>query len=250
MNLLCFKLHADAPLFSLASVVSIIGFGRRIAKTTDPIIEQVIKIMHLAADLNVPGKKFPMLMETFPCEQLASCISDLDLTPYSPRQIPHVNFPWKNGLGGDGRARGKHFFYALAEEANSEPSHENCYVQKLFEEAPKYNLRKEGIASLTGNLFGAGSDTSSSTLITFVLTCCAFPEILVPAWTELDRVAGCHRSPTFDDEPNLPYVKAFMKEVLRWRSVAVIGGQPHAPIQDDYYKGYLIPKNTCVQGNV
>lgn len=49
-------------------------------------------------------------------------------------------------------------------------------------------------------------------------------------------MVGPHRSPTFEDEANLPYVKAFMKEVLRWRSVAIIGGQPHAPIQDDYYK--------------
>jgi cytochrome P450 len=56
-----------------------------------------------------------------------------------------------------------------------------------------------------------------------------------------------------------------VKEVFRWRSVAIIGGQPHAPIQDDVYKvsprtllqistnyiqGYLIPKGTWVQGNV
>jgi cytochrome P450 len=92
------------------------------------------------------------------------------------------------------------------------------------------------IASLAGNLFGAGSDTSSSTLITFVLACCAFPEALVPAWEELDRVVGPGRSPSLDDEPSLVYVKAFVKEVFRWRSVAIIGGQPHAPIQDDVYK--------------
>lgn len=89
---------------------------------------------------------------------------------------------------------------------------------------------------MAGNLFGAGSDTSSSTLVTFVLACCAFPEVLPKAWEELDRVVGPYRSPSWDDEPNLPYVKAFVKEVFRWRSVAIIGGQPHAPIQDDYYK--------------
>lgn len=49
-----------------ASVVSIVGFGRRIATFTDPIITEVIAVMQRAADLNVPGKKFPMLMETFP----------------------------------------------------------------------------------------------------------------------------------------------------------------------------------------
>jgi hypothetical protein len=50
------------------SVVSIIGFGRRIARIDDPIITEVIALMHRAAALNVPGKTFPMLMETFPCK--------------------------------------------------------------------------------------------------------------------------------------------------------------------------------------
>ena len=48
------------------SVVSIIGFGR--VSTACPIITEVITLMHLAADLNVPGKRFPMLMETFPSQ--------------------------------------------------------------------------------------------------------------------------------------------------------------------------------------
>ena len=123
-------------------------------------------------------------------------------------------------------------------------------MKKLFDEAPNYDLQPAEIASLTGNLFGAGSDTSSSTLVTFVLACCAFPEALPKAWEEIDRVVGPGRSPTMDDEPNLPYIKALVKEVFRWRSVAIIGGQPHAPIQDDEYKGWLIPKGTWVQGNV
>lgn len=56
------------------SVVSIIGFGRRVASVTDPIITEVIAVMHRAADLNVPGKTFPMLMETFPSRRTNCCI--------------------------------------------------------------------------------------------------------------------------------------------------------------------------------
>lgn len=48
------------------SVVSVIAFGRRVARADDPIITEVIALMQLAADLNVPGKTFPMLLETFP----------------------------------------------------------------------------------------------------------------------------------------------------------------------------------------
>ncbi|KAI1440812.1 cytochrome P450 [Annulohypoxylon stygium] len=213
------------------SVVSIIAFGRRVQSWDDPIITEVIAVMHLAADLNVPGKSFPMLMETFPW--LA--------------KFPNEIAPWKYGLGKKGSF---HFFYALADEAAEKKGHKDSFVNHLFSERPKYNLQKAEISSLTGNLFGAGSDTSSSTLITFILACCAFPEALVPAWEELDRVVGPYRSPSWEDEDSLPYIKAFVKEVLRWRSVAIIGGQPHAPTQDDYYNGWLIPKGAWIQGNV
>ncbi|KAL6166494.1 hypothetical protein ACJQWK_07845 [Exserohilum turcicum] len=217
------------------SVVSIIGFGRRVASSDDPIITEVVALMHRAADLNVPGKTFPMLMETFPA--LA--------------RVPTEYAPWKHGMGSKKKShRGHDFFYSLASEANEKPGHDDCYAKMLFREQEKYGLRKEEISSLAGNLFGAGSDTSSSTLITAVLAMRAFPETLNAAWEELDRVVGPDRSPSFEDDANLPYIRAFVKEVFRWRSVAIIGGQPHAPVQDDYYNGYLIPQSTWVQGNV
>ena len=49
-----------------ASIVSIIAYGRRIPSCLDPIITEVIAVMHDATGLNIPGKSFPMLMETFP----------------------------------------------------------------------------------------------------------------------------------------------------------------------------------------
>ncbi|KAL4947219.1 cytochrome P450 [Aspergillus filifer] len=229
------------------SVVSIIGFDRRVRDYADPIITEVISVMRRAAELNVPGKRFPMLMESFPF--LA--------------KFPNWIAPWKHGLGG-GQGRGRPFFYALAEEAAGNPTSTSTsttptrekeelpqnYSETLFSLAAQHNLSKMEISSLAGNLFGAGSDTSSSTLVTFALACCAFPETLKPAWEELDRVVGSARSPDFEDQEQLPYVRALVKEVFRWRSVAVIGGQPHAPVRDDWYKSYYIPRGTWIQGNV
>ncbi|KAK8232213.1 cytochrome P450 [Phyllosticta capitalensis] len=216
------------------SVVSIVAFGRRVAKDDDPIITEVIASMQLAAILNVPAKSFPMLMETFPI-----------LAKFPPEIAP-----WKRGLGARRKGGNHIFFHSLAKEALETPGHDECYAKQLFAAAPKYNLSPEEISSLAGNLFGAGSDTSSSTLITFVLACCAFPDVLPAAREELDRVVGAARSPSLDDQADLPYINAFVKEVFRWRSVAIIGGQPHAPVADDEYNGWLIPKGTWVQGNV
>ncbi|KEZ41967.1 Podospora anserina S mat+ genomic DNA chromosome 4, supercontig 4 [Scedosporium apiospermum] len=224
------------------SVVSIIGFGRRVASYNDPIITEVIALMQLAADLNVPGKSFPMLMETFP------------ILAKFPRWMP-----WMRGLGSRGSGDGDYFYYTLNEEAveqyaakspAAQASRSTPFAQTLFDEKEKYNLTRREISSLTSNLFGAGADTSSSTLVTFMLACCVFREPMLKAQAELDAVIGPSRSPHWDDSPNLPYVNAFVKEVFRWRSVAIIGGQPHAPTQDDTYKGWLIPAGTWVQGNV
>lgn len=49
------------------SVVSIIGFGRRIADIDDPLITEVIAQMQNAAGMAVIAKDFPRLMESFPC---------------------------------------------------------------------------------------------------------------------------------------------------------------------------------------
>ena len=59
----------------------------------------------------------------------------------------------------------------------------------------------------------AGSDTTSSTLLSFVLAVIQQPEILKKAQTEIDAVCGTDRSPTPDDLSNLPYLKACMTEV-------------------------------------
>lgn len=226
------------------SVVSVLAFGRRVASASDPIITEVIAVMQLAAELNVPGKRFPMLMETFP------------ILAKFPRSW---GMPWMKGLGARGRNKGHYFWHSLAQEAVEQLDGRTederriiprPYVHTLFEENEKYQLPIDEISNLTGNLFGAGSDTSASTLVTFVLACCAFPDAATRAQQELDRIVGHGRSPCFEDQPSLTYVNAFVKELLRWRSVAIIGGQPHSPTADDYYKGWYIPANSWVQGNV
>ncbi|KAK1835637.1 putative cytochrome P450 E-class, group I [Podospora conica] len=224
------------------SVVSVIAFGRRVARADDPIITEVIALMQLAADLNVPGKTFPMLLETFP------------ILAKAPRFMPYFR-----SLGTRSQKSGHYFFHTLALEALAQHAAKppgalpiTPYVTTLFTASAAMSppLPVPELSALTGNLFGAGADTSSSTLITFLLACCAFPSAVAAAQRELDAVVGPSRSPTWSDRPRLPYVDAFVKEVFRWRSVAIIGGQPHAPTQDDTYKGFRIPRGTWVQGNV
>lgn len=77
----------------------------------------------------------------------------------------------------------------------------------------------------------------------------SFPEVQEKARTELDAVVGPHRLPDFDDRDALPYVCAVIKECTRWHAIAPLG-IPHRLIQDDEYRGYLIPKGTLVLPNL
>lgn len=59
----------------------------------------------------------------------------------------------------------------------------------------------------------AGSDTTASTLFSFLLATIAYPQALKKAQAEVDGVCGTSRSPTSEDIAELPYLKACMHEV-------------------------------------
>jgi hypothetical protein len=46
------------------------------------------------------------------------------------------------------------------------------------------------------------------------------------AHEELDRVVGHDRFPTWADEPNLPYLRAMIKEQHRWRTISPMSATP------------------------
>jgi cytochrome P450 len=96
-----------------------------------------------------------------------------------------------------------------------------------------------------GILCDAGVETTQVQLQIFILACLAYPEWIVTAQKELDEVVGANRLPGFEDLSKLPYLQAVLEENFRWRHI-VPAGIPHATTQDDYYKGYLIPKGSVV----
>jgi cytochrome P450 len=81
----------------------------------------------------------------------------------------------------------------------------------------------------------------------WALAMLAYPETQARAHAELDAVIGRTRLPTFADYPHLPYIRAMVKELLRWRPVAPI--MTHATIEDDWYEGMFIPKGTICLAN-
>ena len=106
-----------------------------------------------------------------------------------------------------------------------------------------------------GEIFEAGSHTTSGALEVIVLACVSRPEAMRRLQAELDENVGQSRLPTFEDLSNLPYTRAFIEEVFRWQPLAPSGvplapsGVPHAPIQEDHYDGFRIPEGSAVVAN-
>ncbi|KAF9517507.1 hypothetical protein BS47DRAFT_1359550 [Hydnum rufescens UP504] len=71
------------------------------------------------------------------------------------------------------------------------------------------------------------------------------PDIQAKAHAELDKVVGRNRLPTVDDEEDLPYIRAIIKEVERFRNPFWLS-TPHVNTEDYTYQGQFIPKDTVV----
>lgn len=112
---------------------------------------------------------------------------------------------------------------------------------------------KEGFSDdqagyITGSLLEGGSDTTSGTLVGFIQAMMVTPEVQKRAQEDIDRVVGPDRMPTIEDATSLQYVRAIVKETMRWMPTVILGA-PHSVIQDDTYMGYRIPSGATLFNN-
>ncbi|KAF6802915.1 cytochrome p450 oxidoreductase [Colletotrichum musicola] len=99
------------------------------------------------------------------------------------------------------------------------------------------------------SMYAGGADTTVSSIACFFLAMAVFPQAQRKAQEEIGRVVGQDRLPNVSDRPNLPYVEALVKEVLRWHPVAPMG-LPHTSSEDDVAEGYFIPKDALLLANI
>ncbi|KAH9065324.1 cytochrome P450 [Lactarius vividus] len=119
----------------------------------------------------------------------------------------------------------------------------------LIRDAGRHQLSNRENSWLAGTMYAAGAETTSTVMAWWTLAMLAYPETQARAQAELDAVVGRTRLPTFADYPHLPYIRAMVKEALRWRPVDPVG-LPHRSIEDDWYEGMFIPKGTICIANV
>ncbi|KDR76700.1 hypothetical protein GALMADRAFT_139595 [Galerina marginata CBS 339.88] len=121
----------------------------------------------------------------------------------------------------------------------------DCLVKTLLQSREEEQLDHLDMSILCSAFMIGGVETTASIMQWFSALIPAYPEIQAKAHEELDRVVGRDRLPTVEDEKNMPYIHAIIKEVERCHNPFWLG-TPHVNTQDFTYRGNFIPKDTVL----
>uniref|UniRef100_A0A8I6A4P2 unspecific monooxygenase n=3 Tax=Rattus norvegicus TaxID=10116 RepID=A0A8I6A4P2_RAT len=121
------------------------------------------------------------------------------------------------------------------------------YLIKWKQEShnPHLEFTLENLSVTVTDLFGAGTETTSTTLRYALLLLLKYPEVTAKVQEEIDRVVGKHRSPCMQDRSRMPYTDAMIHEVQRFIDL-IPTNLPHAVTCDIKFRNYLIPKGTTI----
>jgi cytochrome P450 len=121
----------------------------------------------------------------------------------------------------------------------------DCFLASVLKTHEKERYNDKFLSHLSGVLLEGGAETSASSIMVFIMAMAAYPDVLLKVQEEVDRVCGTSRMPCKDDIGSLPYVKACMLEILRWRPIIPLG-VPHNTTANDTYGSYTVPIDTDI----
>lgn len=220
-----FERYASGIIFRLA-------FGKTIETGHEQSVRDVFNVVHTVERVASPGS---YLVDTFP----------------SLLNLPKAIAPFKRELEWL-HQRELTLFRKLLNDVKREMetgTAPQCWERDYLERKDEFpSLTEDEAAYVVGTLFEAGAGTTAAAMMSFMLAMVLHPTWYTKLQQEVDFVYGNDRLPTLDDTPQLPTVRAVVKEVLRWRPVTA-GGVPHCSIKDDVYNNLFIPAGTNIHAN-
>ncbi|KFZ60310.1 Cytochrome P450 2D17, partial [Antrostomus carolinensis] len=135
------------------------------------------------------------------------------------------------------------------------PAYVRDFTDAFLKEMEKSKAAEEStftynnLRMVTSDLFTAGSETTSITLLWAFLYMLLHPEIQSKVQAEIDKVIGRERPPTMADQVSMPYTNAVIHEVQRYGDIVPVG-LPHMTYRDTELQGFFIPKGTTIITNL
>ncbi|XP_051501120.1 cytochrome P450 2J2 [Myxocyprinus asiaticus] len=127
----------------------------------------------------------------------------------------------------------------------------DCYLTEIQKRKDdlEAGFHEEGLHYALLDLFVAGTETTSTTLLWGFVYMMKYPEIQEKVQAEIDNVVGRSRRPNVDDRPSMPYTDAVIHEVQRMGNVVPLS-VPRMTNEDTILGGYFIPKGTQIIPNL
>ncbi|KAH9917067.1 cytochrome P450 monooxygenase [Fomitopsis serialis] len=177
----------------------------------------------------------------------------LPILKYVPAWIPGMSFKRATAKARKAVGDMEDIPYQAVKDDMATGSAKSSFTTALIEECSRKGVLtaedERDIKGAAGTLYAAGTDTSLTSMIVFILVAVQHPDVFRKAREEVDRVVGDARLPDFGDRASLPYLECIIREVYRW-CPAVTTSAPHQVAEDDVYRGYYIPKGSTVITNL
>ncbi|KAF8709014.1 Cytochrome P450, partial [Rhizoctonia solani] len=173
-------------------------YGIRCGTYHDPIIQEVEENMRMFSELLVPGGKPPV--EVFP------------LLNYLPAFVS----PWKDKCKSQFTSLHADLVDIGVQRGMKGLNSDNlAYKLRLGKESTGLTPHQE--AFICGVALEGGTDIVAGVILTCLLALISHPKAQKRAHEELDAIYNEETLPRWEDEQGLPFVRAIVKEAMRWR---------------------------------
>ncbi|XP_017294468.1 cytochrome P450 2F2 [Kryptolebias marmoratus] len=126
----------------------------------------------------------------------------------------------------------------------------DCYLDELDKQDKQDSTFSEDqLKSMNFDLYIAGTDTTSNTLLVGFLYLLNFPHVQERCQQEIDTVLEGRDQVTFEDRHNMPYVQAVIHEMQRVANILPLSVF-HCTTKDTELMGYSIPRGTIMIQNL
>ncbi|KAF3691120.1 Cytochrome P450 2J5 [Channa argus] len=133
---------------------------------------------------------------------------------------------------------------------NLDPSSPRDYIDSFLIEMGKREDEDSGfdlisLCDCTLDLFGAGTETTTTTLHWGLLYMIYYPHIQERVQAEIDTVVGLSRQPSITDRENMPYTDAVIHEIQRMGNIIPLN-LIRMTNKETVLDKYTIPKGTAI----
>ncbi|XP_041790612.1 cytochrome P450 2J4-like [Chelmon rostratus] len=231
-----FALHQGKPFQTLSlinsavsNVISCLVFGERFEysdKQYQSILQTFNEMMVLLGSLSV------QLYNTFPW-----------LIKWLPG--PHQRmFPLTQKLMDFAEIKIKEHRESL--DPSSPRDYIDCFLTEMEEKEDKESgFDIKNLCFCTMDLFGAGTETTTTTLRWGLSYMIYYPDIQERVQAEIDAVIGSSRQPSLADRENMPYCNAVIHEIQRMGNILPLN-MVRMAIKDTVINNFTIPKGTMI----